>query len=151
MATLKDEVKLFIVKALACFDTPTEVSKQVKEEFGLEVTRQQVSLYDPNRRVAKDLSAKWKAIFEETRKTFLDDVSTIPIASQAYRLRALNRMFERTQSQGNTFLAAQLIEQAAKETGGAFTNKQKVDLNGNVNLHKSGLGHFYGESDETEP
>lgn len=126
MATLKDEVKLFIVRALACFDAPTEVCRQVKEEFGIEVTRQQVSAYDPNRRIAKDLSAKWRSVFDETRKKFLDDVSTIPIANQAFRLRALNRMFERVQGQGNTALAAQLIEQAAKESGGSFTNRREM-------------------------
>lgn len=126
MATLKDEVKLFIVRALACFDAPTEVCRQVKEEFGIDVTRQQVSSYDPNRRIAKDLSAKWRAVFEETRKKFLDDVSTIPIANQAFRLRALNRMYERVSGTGNTALAAQLIEQAAKESGGAFTNRREM-------------------------
>lgn len=126
MATLKDGVKAFIVRALACFDSPTDVCRQVKEEFGIEVTRQQVSAYDPNRRIAKDLSAKWRAIFEETRKKFLEDVSTIPIASQAFRLRALNRMYDRVQGQGNMALAAQLIEQAAKESGGAFTNRREM-------------------------
>jgi hypothetical protein len=126
MATLKDDVKAFIVRALACFDAPTEVCRQVKEEFGIEVTRQQVSAYDPNRRIGKDLSAKWRAVFEETRKKFLDDVSTIPIASQAFRLRALNKMYERAQDRGNVALAAQLIEQAAKESGGAFTNRREM-------------------------
>lgn len=35
MATLKDNVKLFIVQALACFDTPSQVVEAVKQEFGL--------------------------------------------------------------------------------------------------------------------
>ena len=126
MATHNDDVKAFIVRALACFDAPTDVCRQVKEEFGIEVTRQQVSAYDPNRRIAKDLSAKWRAVFDETRKKFLDDVSTIPIANQAFRLRALNRMYDRVQGQGNMALAAQLIEQAAKESGGAFTNRREM-------------------------
>lgn len=126
MAALKDDVKLFIVRALACFDSPTEVCRQVKEEFGLDVSKQQVSLYHPERRVGKDLSEKWRTVFTETRKKFLDDVSTIPIASQAFRLRALNRMYERVQGQGNVPLAAQLIEQAAKESGGSFTNRREM-------------------------
>ena len=37
---LPDEVKAFVVQALACFDTPSEVAKAVKEEFGLVVSRQ---------------------------------------------------------------------------------------------------------------
>lgn len=126
MAKLNDDVKAFIVRALACFDSPTDVCRQVKEEFGLDVTKQQVSAYHPERRVAKDLSEKWRTIFEETRKKFVEDVSTIPIANQAFRLRALNRMYERVQGQGNMALAAQLIEQAAKESGGAFTNRREM-------------------------
>lgn len=126
MAALKDDVKAFIVRALACFDSPTDVCRQVKEEFGIEVSKQQVSLYHPERRVAKDLSEKWRTIFTETRKKFLDDVSTIPIANQAFRLRSLNRMYERVSGTGNIALAAQLIEQAAKESGGSFTNRREM-------------------------
>jgi hypothetical protein len=126
MAALKDDVKAFIVRALACFDSPTDVCRQVKEEFGIDVTKQQVSAYHPERRVAKDLSEKWRTIFDETRRKFLDDVSAIPIANQAFRLRALNRMYERVSATANTALAAQLIEQAAKESGGAFTNRREM-------------------------
>lgn len=35
MATLADDVKAFVVRALACFETATEVAKAVNEEFGL--------------------------------------------------------------------------------------------------------------------
>ncbi len=34
MATLTDDVKAFIVQALACFDTPSQVVDAVKEEGG---------------------------------------------------------------------------------------------------------------------
>lgn len=44
MATLKNEVKSFIVQALACFDTPSQVVESVKNEFGVVVTRQQVEI-----------------------------------------------------------------------------------------------------------
>jgi hypothetical protein len=35
-------------------------------------------------------------------------------------------MYDRVQGQGNMALAAQLIEQAAKESGGAFTNRREM-------------------------
>ena len=47
MAALSPEVKAFIVQALACFDTPTQIASQVKQEFGLDISIQQVSSYDP--------------------------------------------------------------------------------------------------------
>ncbi|WP_122869605.1 DUF2280 domain-containing protein, partial [Pseudomonas viridiflava] len=40
MAALKHEVKSFIVQALACFDTPSQVVEQVKQEFSIEISRQ---------------------------------------------------------------------------------------------------------------
>lgn len=127
MAALKDDAKLFIVQRLACFDTPSQVSKAIKEEMGLIVTPQQAECYNPNRKIGKDLSEKWKRVFEETRKTFLDNTSDIGISHKAVRLRTLQRMAEKAESQGNMVLAATLLEQAAKECGDAFTNKHKVD------------------------
>lgn len=126
MAALKDNVKLAIVQALACYDTPTQVAEMVKLEFGIEIQRQQVAVYDPTKAAGKKLSAKLKAIFEETRAAFLEMKTEIPIAQQAVRLRALQRELERAQSRGNSALVMQLCEQAAKEKGGVFTNKREL-------------------------
>jgi len=128
MAILTSEVKGFIVQALACFDTPTQVANAVKQEFNIEVTRQQVAQHDPTKSTGANLAAKWRVLFEDTRKRFREDTADIPIANRAFRLRALGRMAERAESIKNLALAAQLMEQAAKETGGAYTNKQQVDL-----------------------
>lgn len=130
MAALKDEVKAFIVQALACFDTPTQVAEAVKQEFGIELSRPHVQAYDPTKAIAKNLGKKWRELFDATRKAFLNDRATIPIASQNYRLRALNRMYETAALRGNLPLAAQLLEQAAKEAGEAFTNKHKLEHTG---------------------
>lgn len=126
MATLNDAVKRFIVQALACYDTPTQVAEAVKEEFGIDVPRSQVGAYDPTKVGGKDLSKKWSDIFHETRERFRREVAEIPIADQAYRLRQLGRLFDRTAKSGNTALAAQLLEQAAKESGGSFTNRREM-------------------------
>lgn len=132
MAKLTEPVKLFIVQALACYDSPTQVAKAVKEEFGLEITRQMVAAYDPTKVAGRDVSKKLRAIFDATRKEFLSDVSGIPIAQQSYRLRVLQRMLDRTEGQGNTAMVSQLLEQAAKESGGAFTNKTKLEHSGEI-------------------
>jgi hypothetical protein len=127
MAALNDDVKVFVTQALACFDSPAQVIKDLKQEFGLEVTPQQLQAYNPATKAGARMSVKLKLIFAGTREAFLKDVSGIPIAQQAYRLRVLNRMLARVESQGNVVVAAQLMEQAAKETGGAFTNRQKLE------------------------
>jgi hypothetical protein len=124
MAALRDEVKRFIVKQLACYDTPTQVSEAVKEEFGLDVPRQQIATYDPEKYVGRQLSAKWKALFIDTRKRFREEVSDIPIASRAYRLRVLGRVAAHAEKSRNMGLTVQVIEQAAKEVGDVYVNRR---------------------------
>ena len=82
MAALKDEVKRFIVQALACFDTPTQVVQAVKETFGLEVTRQQCELYDPTKHAGRNLGVKWRAVFEDTRKRFREETAEIQLLTE---------------------------------------------------------------------
>ena len=127
MAALKDEVKRFIVQALACFDTPTQVVLAVKETFGVEVSRQQCEQYDPTKHAGRDLGVKWKAVFEDTRKRFREETAEIPIANRAYRLRAMNRFVEKAETMKNIGLAMQILEQAAKEVGDIYVNRNRKD------------------------
>ena len=130
MAALNNEVKAFIVQALACYDSLETVSSSVKEQFGLSLTRQQIQSYDPTKAAGKSLSKKWVELFEVTRDRFQNEISDIPIANKAYRLRALDRMAARAETMRNYNLTAQLIEQAAKECGDSYTNKQKHEHSG---------------------
>lgn len=127
MAALRDEVKLFIVNALACYDAPTAVAEAVKLEFGLEVSRQQVSCYDPNTYVGRKLSAKWRKIFEQTRAAFRERADEIPIASKAFRLRTISRVVTKAESMRNLPLVLEALEQAAKEVGDVYVNR-KVEV-----------------------
>ena len=123
---LSREVKTFIVQQLACFDAPSVVAKAVKDEFGVEVIRQQVEAYDPNKRIGRDLSEPLRLLFAETRRAFLEDTASIGISHRTVRLRALARMAERAEGMKNFPLAAQLHEQAAKEMGNAYTNRREI-------------------------
>lgn len=127
MATLSVNVKRFIVQALARFESPTHVQKAVKEEFGLDITRQHVARYDPTKVAGHDLSKDLSALFHETRKHYREHVEEIPIANQAFRLASLNRLHTNAAEKNNGPLAAQLLEQAAKEIGGAYTNTRKLE------------------------
>lgn len=127
MATLKPEVKAFIVQALACYDTPSQVVDDVQKEFKLKLTRQQVESHDPTKVSGKGLAEKWVELFKSTRKRFQTEITDIPIANKAYRLRTLDRMMTKAENMRNMALAASLMEQAAKEVGDAYTNRQKVE------------------------
>ena len=124
MAALSSEVKAFIVQALACFDTPSQVAEAVKREFNIDVSRQQVESHDPTKRCSKTLAKRWVEMFHDARKRFREETVDIPIANRAYRLRALGRMAEKAENMKNMALTAQLLEQAAKEVGDVYVNRR---------------------------
>lgn len=130
MAALKPEVKAFIIQSLACFDTLAIVGEAVQKQFGIKVTPQQIESHDPTKVSGKGLAQKWVDLFYETRKRFQTEISDIPIANKAYRLRALDRMMNNAEKMRNIALATEIIEQAAKECGDAYTNKHKFEHSG---------------------
>ena len=112
MARLKKEVQTYIVRSLAQFNTPQETATLVKEEFGIDVTRQQCEAYDPTKRIGKDLSQILKKEFEETRKIYLDAPKNIPIANQTVRLEVYQRLINKAKS---PVMALKILKQAAEE------------------------------------
>jgi hypothetical protein len=134
MAALKQQVKVFLVQHLACMYSPTEAADEAKKEFGIDVTRLQAALYDPTTVRGSELGEKLKLIFYETRKKFLEDCSRIPIANKSYRLMKLQRNLEKADKSGNIVLANQILELAAKEEGGLFTNKVNLGSDTNTPL-----------------
>jgi hypothetical protein len=127
---LPGPVKAFIVQRLARFDLPSQVVKAVKEEFGLEVSRQRVHFYVPTTRAGQALHEELKALFFETRGKAKQDLDSIPSFHKAIRLQRLDTMIMTAMERGNVPLAAQLLEQAAKESGGAYTNKHQLEHTG---------------------
>lgn len=124
MATLKEPVKIFIVQSLACRDTPQEVADNVKHEFGIEIDRMQCATYDPSKQSGRNLSKKFVELFNETRKKFDDGLIDIPIANKHYRMKRYNKLLERNEK--NTVMSLKILEQAAKDVGGQFTNKTEL-------------------------
>lgn len=125
---MTEDQRAFIVMRFAMFDKPRAVVQGFKEQFGVEVGYNQITPYNLdyigiNRKMAK----KWQALFIATRENFLTEIAKSPIAERAFRLRRLNEMHETALDKGNLVLAASLLEQAAKESGGLLTNKQVVE------------------------
>lgn len=123
MAALKEPVKIFIVQALACRDTPQEVAELVKQEFNIEIDRRQCENYDPTKYAGRNLGKKLADLFNQTRKKFDEGLIDIPIASKYYRLKQYQKQLEKTK---NAKLALKILEQAAKDVGGQFTNRQEI-------------------------
>lgn len=124
MAALSEPVKIFIVQSLACRDTPQEVVALVKQEFGLEIDRRQCENYDPTKYSGRNLSKKFVQLFHETREKFDSGLIDIPIANKHFRLKQYGKLLERNAK--NTVMSLKILEQAAKDSGGQFTNKTEV-------------------------
>lgn len=124
MARITKKVKLFIVRMLAEFESPTQASKTVKEIFKLDVTPQQCEAYDPTKRTGQDLSQELRDKFFEYRRLANDELEAIPIANKRYRLQLLQGLVD--EFPNNPVFTPKWIEQAAKEMGGQFTNRQEI-------------------------
>ena len=124
MAALKEPVKIFIVQALACRDTPQEVAELVSQEFGVKIDRVQCSTYDPTKQRGKNLSKKFVDLFYETREKFDEGLIDIPIAQKFYRMRQYQRHLEKNAR--NTVMSLNIMKQAAQDLGGQFTNRQEI-------------------------
>lgn len=122
MAKLTEAQQRFIVERLAYYDRPSTIVADVKDEFGITISRQQVHGYHPEH---GQPSKKWKSLFEELRQAFDDELVRASAAIRAVRVRRLTRMAERAEDKGNVVLAAALYEQIAKEQGGMYTNRRE--------------------------
>ena len=146
MATLKEPVKIFIVQSLACRDTPQEVADAVKQEFKIEIERQQVAAYDPTKSRGKDLSKKFVDLFHKTRADFDAGLIDIPIANKHYRLKQYQKQLERNAK--NVMMSLKILEQAAKDVGGQFTNRQEITGKGGGPLQTTTVQATQAQVDE---
>jgi hypothetical protein len=128
-------VKRYIVQRLAQHDTPSQVAADVKKDFPellaefpdlAALDRQRVAYYDPTTKAGAALAPELKALFETTRKEFLDNIDRIPIANKAVRLKHLNRQLDYFADKNAGGMVAELCEAAAKEVGNAFTNRREL-------------------------
>jgi hypothetical protein len=125
MAVLSDEIKEFIVKSLACFDTPSQVAEAVGVNFGIEVTRQQVHEYDPA--CSRPPAQRWIDLHTATRRALLSEAAEIGITHKMVRLRILDRLAHRCE-RNSVALTLACLELAAKECGGFYENRRPVVL-----------------------
>ncbi len=123
---LDTETKIFIVQSLACFDRPSKVVKAAKEEFGVVVTRQAVHWYDADRKGAEEIPEQWREMFAAARKRFLGETAHIGISNRSVRLKLLDRIAARGEETGNHVIVLAACEAAAKEMGGAYTNRREL-------------------------
>lgn len=127
MAKLTKHQKMWLVQCLAEFHTPTEAARAFFNEFGVVVEPKQAERYDPNKVAGLGLARELKALFVKHRKAYLKDTKAhIPIANKTVRLRALSEELKKFQRNGNSLGVLRVLEQAAKEMGGSYTNLKQL-------------------------
>jgi len=123
---LKEEQKAWLVVQHAMYRTTSQICRDFEEEFGAVIDKRQVAQYHPHgAHMMRKRIVKWNQLFDETRAKYLDSFNSVPIAQSIHRLARLNEMHDRAFEQGNFKLAAELLEMAAKESGGSYTNKHQ--------------------------
>jgi hypothetical protein len=120
---LTDEVKAFIVRGLARYETPTRVTLSVKSNFGLEIDRRQVFAYDPAG--SRPPAQRWIDLHAATRAKFLQASAEIGVTQKVVRLRMLDRLAHRADQHNQMQRTAALLDQAAKECGGFYERYQR--------------------------
>ena len=73
--------RTFVVQGLACFETPTEMVRAVRDKFGLEISAQGCEAYDPTKRAGWNLADKWTAIFHATRAALVAEMQSVGVCA----------------------------------------------------------------------
>jgi hypothetical protein len=123
MPILNDEIKEFIVKRIACYETPSRIAAAVRINFGIDIDRRQIFEYNPAG--SRPPAQRWIDLHAATRARFLGEVAEIGIAQKSMRLRMLERFAQAAEENNRTDKAAKFLEQAARECGG-FYEKQRA-------------------------
>ena len=104
-----------VVKRLAAYDSPSLIAKRMKEDLGIEVTRQAIAFYDPTRCSRPRCPKRWAALFWTLRAEFIAGMPDAGAAHPAVRVRRLDQMACDQMDKGNTAEARALLKQAADE------------------------------------
>lgn len=146
---IPQDAKIYIIQSLACYKPPAQIIREVNEQFGFEVPPQNISAYNPATESGSRLSRPHKELFDQVRKKYIEDTSEIPIAQKAHRLRLLQEMLEKPEVQSRPGVMLRILEQAAREVGGAYTRSEEateVEVQISVSIQEA-IRKVYGDAE----
>lgn len=120
---LTDEQKAYVVRRLAEYDKPVAIAQGLKEIFGVTISHQAIEHYDPGRPAGHDLALKWRDVFLEARRAFLERTADIGPARKDVRMRLRERLMMEEWEAGRCKTANEILDSIAKDAGGAFDSK----------------------------
>lgn len=116
MQRLKPAIKRHIVQQLARYEGPSAVADEVKNLFGVVISRAAAQSYDPTSVQGKKLSPELRTLFEATRTEFLTDYGSISVAHKSVRLKYLERIFATAANKQDLKNALAALAEARKES-----------------------------------
>jgi len=156
---LEKEHQIYIVEQLAMFERLKTVQTRLKEIYGIELSLPGIQHYQIT---SKELSKDLRKVFNSTRKQFLANSLTIPLANKNVRLQKLQNIFDKQEDSPiqNSVEMRATLKQAAEEMGDAYTNKREVTGKNGEDLAKplaDAFGQFnkmlnkvYGNGDDPQ-
>jgi hypothetical protein len=91
---LTEPQKDYVIRRLAAYDTPTEIQRDLREKFGVEITRQAIETYDPTRR--PDCGKQSADVFFGARGALLQSEPDAPLSLRKDELRRRERLVLRS-------------------------------------------------------
>ena len=122
------DICLYVILALACFQSYARITEGVRFHFGQHITRHDIERMDPTAIAGNArLSDEMKELYADARANFIAAASEAAITDPMYRVFQLQELYDAARGTQDIELARKILESAAKETGGVFTNKLKVE------------------------
>jgi hypothetical protein len=115
------EQRAFIVGALAAYVSPDTIV----QDFATRWRNTVCARSDVMECTRDQLNDDWRAYFDREREAFLN----APTADRRVRLGELHRLFVTARDRGASGVAAELLEQIAKEQSGYYAGKGGVSGN----------------------
>jgi hypothetical protein len=123
---LTEEQREYVVHRLAAYDPPSAVQRGLLEEFGVDVTRSSIQLYNPTKRAGARLGEKWKALFHATREALHRRSAEIGASHVLVRIRWREHMALEAMEAGNFPLANDILDRIAEEVGNMHAGANDV-------------------------
>jgi hypothetical protein len=144
---LTEEQKVYVVTRLGCYGTPSAIARDLKENFGIEVTPQSIDHYHPGRPTGAGLSQRFKDLFWEARKAWLAAAADTAMKDPLVRMRLREDMVLEARDAGDYRVANAMLDSIAKEAGGAFESPHKQRRAGLSIIQPSAIVTLTGPSE----
>jgi hypothetical protein len=141
---LTEQQRIYVVRRLAAFDKPRAIARDLAREFGVTVSHQLVESYHPGREAGRRLAPRWKKLFAEARKDFLESLAQTGAMYMRVRVGWREGIAHDAWDAGQFKAASDVLDAIAKDIGEAFDKRQKPEHSGRRALPAPATINLYG-------